>query len=46
VATAEPPPLRSLLHQLRNGMRVIEDRSRDIMPLSVYMLYMSDCYAF
>src|ERR1035437_10169613 len=28
VATTEPPPLRSLLHQVRNGMRVIEDRSR------------------
>jgi hypothetical protein len=28
LATAEPPPLPSLLHQARNGMRVIEDRSR------------------
>ena len=28
MATTEPPPLRSLLHQVRNGMRVIEDRSR------------------
>src|SRR5208282_3111027 len=27
-ATTEPPPRRSLLHQVRNGMRVIEDRSR------------------
>jgi hypothetical protein len=28
VATTEPPPLRSLLHQVRNGMEDIEDRSR------------------
>ncbi len=28
VATTEAPPLGSLLHQMHNGMRVIEDRSR------------------
>ena len=39
VATTEPPPLRSLLHQLRNGMRVIEDRSGcQLTPRMVHTL--------
>jgi hypothetical protein len=29
VATTEPPPLRSLLHQVRNGMRVTVDLEWD-----------------
>ena len=32
VATTEPPPLSSLLHQVRNRMRVIEDRSGRSLP--------------
>jgi len=35
VATTEPPPLRSLLHQVRNGVRVIEDRSRCQLALTL-----------
>ena len=34
MATTEPSPLRSLLDQVRNGMRVIEDRSRCQLTLA------------
>ena len=44
MATTEPPPLRSLLHQVRNGMRVIEDRSRCQLALHALELRPSSVY--